>query len=217
MTLVEYPGNEAHAAGREAMKLENILLGVLLQNPSTGYDLKKYLDTAGRFLRSNTQMSQVYRSLSKMESDGWVTHTVEARPGAQDAKRYHVTDEGATLFLDWLKGPYQPPTRVQDPELGVRLSFAGFMTVEEVIRLLETEINTRRDEIARFRFRDRTLPLDPGLPFDEPLATFVGNWAHHNGAAVMDRHVTACEELRTRLLDGEAHDVHKGHTREGVS
>ena len=98
------------------MKLENILLGVLLRRPSTGYDLKKYLDTAGRFLRSNTQMSQVYRSLSTMEDSGWVTHTVEARPGAQDAKRYHVTDEGTTLFLDWLRSPYHPPTRAQDPD-----------------------------------------------------------------------------------------------------
>ena len=88
------------------MKLENILLGVLLQHPSTGYDLKKFLDTTGRFLRSNTQMSQVYRSLTRMEELGWVAHTVENRPGAQDAKTYRVTEEGATVFLDWLKGPY---------------------------------------------------------------------------------------------------------------
>jgi PadR family transcriptional regulator AphA len=98
---------------------------VLLQQPSTGYDLKKYLDTFGRFLRSNTQRSQVYRSLAKMEESGWVTHTVESRPGAQDAKIYRVTDEGATISLDWLKGPYHPPTRFQDPEFSVRLSFAG--------------------------------------------------------------------------------------------
>jgi PadR family transcriptional regulator, regulatory protein AphA len=194
------------------MKLENILLGVLLQKPSTGYDLKKYLDTVGRFLRSNTQMSQVYRSLSKMEEVGWVTHIVEARPGAQDAKRYHVTDEGATLFLDWLKSPYQPPTRFQDPELGVRLSFAGFMTVEEVIRLLDTEINTRRAEIARFRDRDRALPRDPSLPFDTALADFVGEWAHHTGASAMDTHVASCEALRVMLL-GEPTGVREGQIR----
>ena len=36
------------------MKLEHILLGALLERPSTGYDLKKFMDTHGRFLRSNT-------------------------------------------------------------------------------------------------------------------------------------------------------------------
>ena len=70
------------------MKLESILLGVLARHPMTGYDLKKFLDTSGRFIRSNTQMSQVYRSLSTMEDRGWVTHSVEVRPGATDAKTY---------------------------------------------------------------------------------------------------------------------------------
>jgi PadR family transcriptional regulator AphA len=192
------------------MKLENILLGVLLQRPSTGYDLKKYLDTFGRFHRSNTQMSQVYRSLSTMEDAGWVTHTVEPRAGAQDAKRFHVTAEGTTVFFDWLKGPYHPPTRFQDPEFGVRLSFAGFMTVNEVVRLLETEIGARRDQIARFRFRDRNLPRDPVPPFDDTLADYIGEWAHRTGAAAVDTHVAGLAELRRQLLDGAAGNVHLG-------
>jgi DNA-binding PadR family transcriptional regulator len=137
------------------MKLEHILLGVLLEHPSTGYDIKKFLDTHGRFLRSNTQMSQVYRSLGSMENQGWVTHSVDPRPGAQDAKTYRVTDEGATVFLDWLTGPYHPASRFQDPELGARLAFAGFMSAEQLLRILDVEIQTRQDEIARYRNRDR--------------------------------------------------------------
>ncbi|WP_431875822.1 hypothetical protein [Amycolatopsis sacchari] len=104
------------------------------------------------------------------------------------------------MFLDWLKGPYRPPTRYQDPELSARLSFAGFMTVDEVIRLLETEISTRREEITRYR--DRNLPRDPALPFDHTSANFVGAWEHKTGAAGMDAHVAACETLRQQLLDG---------------
>jgi len=185
------------------MKLENLLLGVLLQNPSTGYDLKKYLDTAGRFLRPNTQMSQVYRSLAKMEGDGWVVHEIRPRPGAQDAKIYRVTEEGATVFLDWLKGPYQPPDRVLGTELRARLAFAGFLTVEEIIALLDVELAARREQIARYRFRDRRLPLNPDLPFDTGLAAGMEEWLHRRGAATIDAHVAACEDLRRRLLDGE--------------
>ncbi len=185
------------------MKLENLLLGVLLRNPSTGYDLKKYLDTSGRFLRSNTQMSQVYRSLAHMERLGWVVHEVLPRPGAQDAKRYRVTEEGATVFLDWLKGPYHAPSRLGDPELTARLSFAGFMGVEELIALLEVEIRDRREQVARYRFRDRTLPVDPDLPYDAELADAVGEWQHRRGAAAMDAHIAECEDLRRRLLDGD--------------
>jgi PadR family transcriptional regulator, regulatory protein AphA len=185
------------------VKLENILLGVLLRYPSTGYDLKKYLDTAGRFHRSNTQMSQVYRTLGSMERVGWVVHEVLPRPGAQDAKRYRVTEEGATVFLDWLKGPYHSPSRLGDPEFTVRLSFAGFMSVEEVIALLDVEIRERREQVARYRFRDRFLPVEPDLPYDEELADAVGEWQHRRGAAAMDAHIADCEDLRRRLLDGD--------------
>ncbi|WP_422934608.1 PadR family transcriptional regulator [Sinomonas sp. P47F7] len=185
------------------MKLEHILLGVLSAHPSTGYDLKKYLDTHGRFLRSNTQMSQVYRSLTTMEQQGWVTHTVEPRPGAQDAKTYRVTEEGATIFLDWLTGPYQPPSRFQDPELGARLSFAGFMSAEQVLRLIDTEIQTRQEEIGRYRFRDRREQWAPTIPFDPEFADALGDRLHYMGAAAIDAHLAALLEIRKDLLDGK--------------
>jgi len=41
------------------MKLEILLLGALLNRPSTGYELKKFFDTHGRFARSNTTMSPI--------------------------------------------------------------------------------------------------------------------------------------------------------------
>ncbi|MFF7550563.1 PadR family transcriptional regulator [Streptomyces canus] len=183
------------------MKLEFILLGVLARHPSTGYDLKKYLDTHGRFLRSNTQMSQVYRSLGKMESSGWVIHTVQERAGATDAKTYRITDEGLTVFLDWLTGPYSPPTRYQDPEFGVRIAFAGFMTREQLLRLIDTELTTRREQVARYRFRDRRQAVDTSAPFDEDLATLVDEWAHEAGAQAIDAYLEHLETLRQVLLD----------------
>ena len=185
----------------DAMKLENLLLGVLAQHPSTGYDLKKYMDTHGRFLRSNTQMSQVYRSLSTMEQNGWADHSLLERPGATDAKVYRVTDEGATVFLDWLTGPYSPPTRFEDPEFGARLTFAGFMTRSELLRLLDTELDVRRDEIARYRGRDRREAWAPTITFDADLSELVNQWHHLRGAAAKDAHVAAVADLRRILLD----------------
>lgn len=183
------------------MKLENLLLGVLLERPSTGYDMKKYFDSAGRFLRSNTQMSQVYRALAGMEKRGWVTHTVEARPGATDAKTYRVTEDGSVVFLDWLTGPYQPPSRWEDPEFGARLSFAGLMAREDVLRLLDTELEARRAQITRYRFRDRTEQVHPTAAFDAELSHTVHEWAHRKGVAAMDAHLAAIGSLREQLLE----------------
>src|SRR5690349_14695613 len=106
------------------MKLENILLGVLLQHPSTGYDLKKF----------------------------------------------------------------------QDPDFMARLSFAGFMEIDEVIALLDTELDARHAQIARYRFRDRTLPAaDTSVPFDQTLAEAVGECLHQGGVRARDLHLAACQ------------------------
>lgn len=183
------------------MKLEHLLLGVLAMHPRTGYGLKKYMDTHGRFLRSNTQMSQVYRSLATMERNGWALHELEPRPGATDAKRYFLTEEGATVFLDWLTGPYSPPSRHVDPELTARLAFSGFMTRDAVIRLLDIELDARTAEIARYRDRDRSHELTPVLPYDDQLADLVSEWSHRTGAAAMDAHVERVTALRRELLD----------------
>ena len=183
------------------MKLDHILLGVLLQHPSTGYDLKRYLDTSGRFLRSNTQMSQVYRTLGQMEERGWVTCTIEPRPGAQDAKRYVATDDGATIFLDWITGPYEPPSRFQDPELMARLAFSGFLTPEQLLDLIDTELATRALEVARYRYRDRRMPWEEPEGYNGHLAGLVGEWSHHYGADSMDAHLAKLKELRRQILD----------------
>jgi PadR family transcriptional regulator AphA len=182
------------------MKLEHILLGVLLTRPSTGYDLKRYMDTHGRFQRPNTQMSQVYRVLSAMEERGWVWHTVEPRPGAQDAKTYRVTDEGVTVFMDWLTTPYTPTTtRSQDPGFFGRLAFSGFLQLDQVIELLDREIHARQLQIRRFRDRDRSLPQEPQIPFDTELHTLISERAHELGAQAMDAHVAWCVALRDEL------------------
>jgi DNA-binding PadR family transcriptional regulator len=194
------------------MKLEHILLGVLLTRPSTGYDLKRYMDTHGRFQRPNTQMSQVYRVLAAMEDRGWVRHTVEPRPGAQDAKTYRVTDEGVTVFMDWLTTPYSPTTVLsRDPAFFGRLAFSGFLQVEQVIELLDREITARQQQIKRFRDRDRALPQDPQLDFDPDLQELIAERTHERGAMAMDNHVAWCvalrEELQSLLPEQRLHAV----------
>jgi len=184
------------------MKLEHLLLGLLGEMPRTGYEIKKFLDTHGRFLRSNTTMSQVYRSLSAMTERGWVAFSIDERPGAQDAKVYRVTAEGMTVFRDWLEGPYLPPSRFQDPEFAARLGFAGYLTPEQLIALVEVELEARRDQVAKYRFRDRSIAEGTPVEFDRVLAASVGERLHQYGTQQIDLHIMQIEQLRRELLDG---------------
>ncbi|MHB1010308.1 MAG: PadR family transcriptional regulator [Propionibacteriaceae bacterium] len=184
------------------MKLEHLLLGVLLGHPSTGYDLKKYLDAHGRFLRPNTQMSQIYRCLGELDDRGWVAYREEPRPGSTNPKIYSATTEGSAAFLTWLNGPYRPPSAFYDPEFRARLYFSGFLSREVFLDFLETEMANRKQQVLRSRNRDRTLPRDPVIPFDAELADAIAEEMHWFDAANMDAHIAWVERIAEALRSG---------------
>ncbi|MDN4599474.1 PadR family transcriptional regulator [Leifsonia virtsii] len=183
------------------MKLEHLLLGVLLVRPRTGYDLTRYMEMEGVFMRPRTQMSQIYRSLSQMAERGWVTYTVSTRPGAQDAKIYQTTPLGREVFMHWLTSPFQPTLEAVNYEFRARLFFSGFLDEEAAIDLITTEIDSRRRQIAKYRFRDRTIHADPDSGFDVDLASAIEDHQHEAGAEAMDTLVARLEELRELIRE----------------
>lgn len=185
------------------VKLEFILLGVLLQRSQTGYELQQFMDTNGRFMRASTSMTQVYRSLRSMEDDGWLTHEVEPRAGAKDAKRYRVADEGRRAFDEWLDEPYDPASRV-DEGFKVRLRFRSeFRGRDAVLDLLDAEIAYWERHRALHRHRDRSEFYDVDASIDIELAGALLNWEHLRGVEIVDSHLAAITELREVLGAGD--------------
>ena len=181
------------------VKLEFILFGALLQQPQTGYELQRFMDAAGRFIRANTSMTQVYRSLRTMEERGWLTHDIEPKLGAQDAKRYRLTPDGQEAFYGWLREPYEPG-ELPDASFAAQLRYrAQYRGRDAAIDVLDAEIAHRRRQITRNRDRDRTEWYDPDAPIDVELTNTLMEWEHRRGADFMDRHVAACIELRDQL------------------
>lgn len=185
------------------VKLEFILFGVLLQQPQTGYELQRFMEVAGRFMRANTSMTQVYRSLRAMEEGGWLTHEIEPRFGAKDAKRYSVTSAGESTFFGWLGEPYRPAEVPADPNFFTQLRFrAQYVGRDAAIRLLDADIAYRRKQIVRNRNRDRTEWYGPDARIEVELTGALMEWEHRRGVARVDGHLAACIELRDLLAGG---------------
>ncbi len=86
------------------MSLEHAILGFLADEPLTGYDLKKAFDASVQnFWYAN--QSQIYRSLKKMEHDGWVKQEVIPQDDRPPRKLYHLTDAGMAELVQWLAIP----------------------------------------------------------------------------------------------------------------
>lgn len=94
------------------MATDEIMLGLLDEEPRYGYELKQVYDE--RFGRERPiNAGQVYRLLARLERDGLVSVVaVESGPGP-DRKRYAVTDQGVAGFRSWLETPVEPEPHLQ--------------------------------------------------------------------------------------------------------
>ncbi|MFE6894051.1 PadR family transcriptional regulator [Streptomyces sp. NPDC057694] len=197
------------------MKFEHVLLGVLAMRPQSGYDLRRWLEREGRFLRSGVHQSQVYRLLGRMTDQGWITWEADARDGAPDAKVYRLTDAGREALTAWAHSPYEPPSRFQDPEFVARLLFAGMLDADLPLRLIDTELDHRRAQVAHSRGRDRTLRLDQALPeIDAPRTRLLTELLHLEGVRQIDAWIDWLEHTRRLLTDHRDTEQDVGHDSE---
>ncbi|MUM29999.1 hypothetical protein FZI88_28775 [Mycobacterium sp. CBMA295] len=86
-----------------------------------------------------------------------------------------------------------------------------------MLELIEVELGARRDQVARFRDRDRSFTPASGFPFDHELATAIGDQLHEWGNEAVDRHIELLEELREKLLDGRLRQSSRAGTAIGDS
>lgn len=128
------------------MSLAHAILGLLIQEEMTGYDLKtSCFDGCIAHLWPADQ-AQIYRTLDKLVEQGWVTCTVQIQYDRPNRKVYSVTEAGKGELIRWL-GSHQPLPIVREPLL-VQLYFAAHLPNEAIIHLLEEELAARREKLA---------------------------------------------------------------------
>ncbi len=80
------------------------ILGMLIIEPMSGYDMKKFSEAAlGHFWHES--YGNLYPRLRQLAAEGMVVATAEERAGGPNAKVYSLTERGRSEFLEWLAGP----------------------------------------------------------------------------------------------------------------
>lgn len=85
------------------MSLKHMLLGVLMEQPHHGYELKSraFQKIFGEF---GVNDGQLYPALKKMEAEGLIDKIVEIQEGAPNRHVYSITEAGRQVFMEWLQG-----------------------------------------------------------------------------------------------------------------
>lgn len=134
------------------MSLAYVILGLLQQQERTGYDLKtECFDDCIAHLWQADQ-AQIYRTLDKLEAQGWITCRVEIQHDRPNRKVYQITEAGSKALNQWLK-THQPLPILREPLL-VQLYFAAQLPNEEIIPLLEQELEVRCQKLAECEAHD---------------------------------------------------------------
>ncbi|MDJ0704036.1 MAG: PadR family transcriptional regulator [Leptolyngbyaceae cyanobacterium MO_188.B28] len=111
------------------MSLAHAILSALMDCPRSGYDLAKYFDSSVSFFWDATHQ-QIYRELSKLEAEGYLTAEKIDQEGRPNKKLFHITETGTAFLQDWIAQPSEL-SPVKD-DLLVKL-FAGKSVPKEII------------------------------------------------------------------------------------
>jgi DNA-binding PadR family transcriptional regulator len=99
------------------MSLRHSLLGLLSEEPGSGWDLMRKFELSLENIWPATQ-SQVYTELGKLAEAGLIAVTAT---GPRGRKEYAITDEGRAELRRWLLEPRRP--RRQFDDLLLRVTF----------------------------------------------------------------------------------------------
>ncbi|MBD2128670.1 PadR family transcriptional regulator [Microcoleus sp. ZQ-A2] len=111
------------------MAIAHAILVSLIECSASGYDLgKRFESSVGFFWKATHQ--QIYRELTKLEEQGWISAEVIAQENRPDKKLYSVTELGKQQLIEWMVQPGEP-TPIKD-DLLVKI-FAGYLAPKETI------------------------------------------------------------------------------------
>lgn len=168
------------------MSLRYAMLGLLAEEPASGYDLLRRFEISLANVWPATQ-SQVYGELAKLAADEYVTVSAE---GPRGRKEYAITDAGRAELRHWL---LEERPRKRRDDLLLRVFFLGTVSrdearaflergarrmdaLEEDLRTLERNTEWKDDDLA---FNGRIV-LEWGLRF----AAMHREWAQWAGTQI---------------------------------
>jgi DNA-binding PadR family transcriptional regulator len=143
------------------------LLAAIAREPVTGYGLVQLLrDPIGFFWE--TQHSQIYPELSRLEGEGLISCQAEPGPGPRPKRVYAITDGGRDELRAWIARPSRFGGRHEELLLKVYASWLAEPSVTAALvqdaqrhHAAQLQLYIEREASARERGVDRLGPRDP--------------------------------------------------------
>ncbi|MEO1591577.1 MAG: PadR family transcriptional regulator [Cyanobacteria bacterium J06632_22] len=185
------------------MALAHTILALLAQQPNSGYDLSKRFDE-GLSCYWKASQQQVYRELSKMETQAWVRFETVPQTGKPDKKIFHITPEGWAELSRWYAEPTGPTQIREDLLVKVLIGHKMPMNllVDELLnrqRIHQAQLDRYHDMQQNFQGLDEVpiemqfkyMTLKRGIAYEESWLNWIAEVlefvrSHHPESASPD-------------------------------
>lgn len=143
------------------MALEHALLVSLSERPAAGIDLARRFDRSIGFFWQATHQ-QIYRTLGRMERDGWVRSSSVPQATGPDKRVYEVAEPGRLELQRWLAAPTAgDPVR---SDLMVKIRGASYGDRQAVLEEARRRLAEHTARLALYeQIAERDFPEPEGL------------------------------------------------------
>jgi PadR family transcriptional regulator AphA len=128
------------------MSLRYALLGLLAEEPSSGYDLTRKFEHALQRYAWHAQHSQIYPELTRLAADGLVEVAAE---GPRGRRTYAITGRGRSELRTWMLNP--PDVFVVRHEFVLRLFLLSTLDPDDARAVLRPVVEESARELATLR------------------------------------------------------------------
>ena len=138
----------------EGVSFRYFVLGLLHQQPMSGYDVKRLLERMNGLIGSSS-FGHIYPALHTLLEEGWVAVNVVTRQDRPPKKVYTIKQEGRTALQEWLEQPF--PSNPSQKALVMRLILAQGLLQKGLMAHLQQ----RRAQVAARRDARKELSGEP--------------------------------------------------------
>ncbi|MCX8129465.1 MAG: PadR family transcriptional regulator [Clostridia bacterium] len=111
-----------------------IILGLLMHEDMTGYDIKKRIDSNISYFWS-AGFGQIYPTLKVLVNEGFVSKKSEAGIHGNERIIYSITQDGRNKLVKWLTAPAEK--EYVKYEILLKLFFGKLLPIDESIRKID--------------------------------------------------------------------------------
>ncbi len=149
------------------MNFRNFILGLLAQQPMSGYDVKRFLESLD-WLIGSPSFGSVYPILHALLKDEWASVDVVHREGKPPRKVYSITEAGRRALQEWISQPVESDVSLKT--FLMRLMLAGNLSHSELIAHLQqrrSQVEFHHASLEQdARAQDKSVDLGQRLAFD---------------------------------------------------